>query len=382
MQDLPEAGFVFWPVGNGDSTTIVPAFDDLTVQVDLNHLEAADDSEDPRVPVLDHLVQILPKRSGRPYLGAFVLTHPDLDHCRGFAEMQERIDIGELWFSPRIFSEYKKDLCDDAVAFRAEAMRRVKKTIEERWVASGDRVRIIGYTDVLEDDAFRGFPEDRLTVPGNAVEEIDGNNCSRAFRAFIHAPFKDDADGDRNGTSIAMQVTLQNYGGYGCGMFLGDHAYPVLKRIFSISNDADLYWHVLLSPHHCSKSAMYWQEEGDKKPILKQDILEMMESVALDPGYIIASSEAIPSRDTAGANPPHKKAANRYKEIAPTAFGCTGEHGSQDAPQPIVFEVDSEGVTYRGIDAAKTRVDYRQVATAARGGNEPPSQRVGFGWKK
>src|SRR5262245_8065528 len=110
---LPKLGFVFWPVGCGDSTTIVIA-PDVIMQVDLHHLECSDDDADPRVPVLDRLVPLLPKRNGKPYLAVFVLTHPDKDHCLGFKEFLKRVTIGELWFSPRVFWEHKGDLWEDA----------------------------------------------------------------------------------------------------------------------------------------------------------------------------------------------------------------------------------------------------------------------------
>lgn len=208
---LPKCGFVFWPVGCGDSTTVV-LDQDTIVEVDMHHLECSDADGDPRIPVLDHLIPLLPKRDGKPYLALFVLTHPDKDHCLGFKELLKRATIGELWFSPRIFWEYKTDLCDDAVAFREEAMRRVKETVKKSGkVASGDRIRVIGYSDVLaKEDDFKDLPPDRITVPGNAVTEVDGQDRKDVFRAFIHAPFKDDSAGERNETSVAMQVTVKN----------------------------------------------------------------------------------------------------------------------------------------------------------------------------
>ncbi len=148
---LPKQGFMYWPVGNGDSTTI--ALDATTfVQVDINDLKKADDPSDPHTPMVDRLVEFLPRVNGRPYLAAFVLSHPDQDHCKGFAELKRRVMIGELWFSPRVFAEFKTDLCDDAKIFKEEAHRRVRKTIDSRGiVGSGDRVRVVGYDDLLED---------------------------------------------------------------------------------------------------------------------------------------------------------------------------------------------------------------------------------------
>lgn len=109
---------------------------------------------------------------------------------------------------------------------------------------------------MLEEDDFEGFPDDKLTVPGNTITEIDGEDFSEEFRAFVHAPFKDDSSGERNLASLAFQITLSEGENTGKAMLLGDHAYPTVKRIFTVSKSEDLEWNVLLSPHHCSKSVM------------------------------------------------------------------------------------------------------------------------------
>ena len=206
--ELPQRGLVFWPVGNGDSTTIV-VDSETCMQVDLNHLEKSEDDDQSSWAVVDELTERLPEADGRPYLCAFALTHPDQDHCRGFADLLKEVEIGELWFTPRIFREYSKDLCDDAKAFKKEADRRVAETIEaEGDPGPGNRVRMFGYSELLEDDDFKDFPSDRLTVPGNEVTMIDEKDMSEVFRAFVHAPFKDDEAGDRNDTSLGLQVTL------------------------------------------------------------------------------------------------------------------------------------------------------------------------------
>jgi beta-lactamase superfamily II metal-dependent hydrolase len=43
--------------------------------------------------LVDELVAKLPQRDGKPYLSCFVLTHPDQDHCRGFADLLKRVVI-------------------------------------------------------------------------------------------------------------------------------------------------------------------------------------------------------------------------------------------------------------------------------------------------
>ena len=43
--ELPDRGLVFWPVGNGDSTSIAVDSESY-LQIDLNHLEKSDDDDD------------------------------------------------------------------------------------------------------------------------------------------------------------------------------------------------------------------------------------------------------------------------------------------------------------------------------------------------
>jgi beta-lactamase superfamily II metal-dependent hydrolase len=149
---------VYWPVGTGDSTTLVLKPGETLVQIDLHHLEMADEGEEPVWPILDHLVKILPKKNGRPYLSLFILTHPDKDHIQGFAELMRRVDIGELWHTPKIFRDQsdQESLCDDAKVFRNEARRRrIAISNNPNHVKSGDRLRVIGHDDILFEEEYR-----------------------------------------------------------------------------------------------------------------------------------------------------------------------------------------------------------------------------------
>lgn len=373
--ELPKRGLVFWPVGTGDSTTIV-VDEDIILQVDLNHLGCSEDDADAAWAIITELEERLPKRDGKPYLAVFALTHPDLDHCCGFKELLARVAIGELWFTPRIFREYPNELCDDAVAFRKEAKRRVQATIDAGGdPGAGDRVRVFGYSSLLSEEDYKGFPDDRLVVPGHALSRVDEEDVSSSFRAFVHAPFKNDADGERNDTSLGMQVTLFEGDVALRALLLGDLTYPTLKRIFDLSDAEDVAWNALLAPHHCSKSVMYWNEgEGEE---LKRDILEVLESAAQDPNYIVASSRPVPASNAPGDNPPHAKARKRYEEIVNDGFICTMEHPSTKAPEPVVFRIENGQVKLAGSVAKATPA--AAAAKAARGSEEPPGGAVTYG---
>ena len=376
---LPDQGFVFWPVGSGDSTTIV-IDDEHVMQVDLRQMEVSSEEDDPHAPVADLLERLLPRKDGKPYLAAFVLTHPDKDHCQGFADLMEQVSIGEIWLAPRVLSEFDEDLCDDAEAFKDEAQRRIKQARRGK-TKSGDRVRIIGYADILDEDDYDEFPEEMLTVPGNEVTEIDGEELSSAFRAFVHAPFKEDAEAERNDTSIALQVTLKTADASCRALLLGDLSNPTVNQIFSRSEDADLEWNVLLAPHHCSKTVMYVpNDDGDD--VLDNQLMSKIDDAGGECRYIISSSEPIPSRNQSGDNPPHAKAKNRYEEIVETGhFLCTQERPSEDKPEPIVIRASDEGCDLDSV--ADSDADLSRSVPAAiigaRGSDSPPTTETQFG---
>lgn len=384
---------IYWPVGTGDTTSLVLKPGDLIMQIDLHHLEKADNADEPEWPVIDYLVKALPKRNGRPYLAVFVLTHPDQDHIRGFAELLKKVDIGELWHTPKVFRDQsdQEGLCEDAKAFRKEADRRRKAILAApNAIKSGDRLRVIGHDDILLEDKYKDLPAACKSRPGERVTLVDGNDLSKHFQAFIHAPFKDDQAKDKNNTSLSLNVVLWEGEKYGQFFFFGDREYPTIKRIFETTemtkgsekdNTPYLFWNVMLCAHHCSKAVMYWQDEEDTEEIFKQDIMDFFEKYSRDKkGYIVASSHSDFS-DEDGKNPPHLKARKRYEEIVEAKhFLCTHEHPSKTLPEPIIFIVDSNGFQYQPpkgkADAVKSLVG---AVTAARGGSAPPKEQVGFG---
>jgi beta-lactamase superfamily II metal-dependent hydrolase len=377
-----EPKVIFWPVGTGDSTSIVVQ-DGIVLQVDLRDLHAADDADDDHVALVDELAENLPKVDGKPYLSAFALTHPDQDHILGFEELLDRVTIGEIWFTPRVFIENDQDLCDDAAAFKEEAERRVQATIQAGGdVGSGDRVRLIGYDALLKRGEFAGFPEDRLTIPGNSITEIDGDDYEGEFNAFIHAPFAEETAGDRNNTSLCMQVVLGDDPSQGGVLLFGDIAYPRIRRIFDTTkkagNEDYLKWKVFLAPHHCSKSAMYQTENGSE--VLKQDMLDDLADFQVEGGVIVASSEEIPSQNESGDNPPHAKAKKRYEEVADGGFLCTHEDG--ESGEPLIFQAEDGTLTAPDVAEAVTASATSKLASAvdeARGSDSPPSEQVGYG---
>jgi len=340
---LPKSGFVFWPVGTGDSTTIVLDKNNTILQVDLHHLSKSEE-EDDHAPIIDNLVKLLPKRNEIPFLASFALTHPDKDHILGFEDLNRRVEIGQIWHTPRIFRENNSDLCDYAISFKKEVERRRIVTLAKgESTRSGDHVLIIGHDDIFREGKYENFPECWRACPGDVIKEVDGCKFDN-FEAFIHAPFKDGISVERNETSLSLHITLTNGGGQGRLLLFGDLSYPMLRRIVDKTKAKNrqerLNTDVLLAPHHCSKNAMYMKTENNEE-VLKQDILDDFDAMVGDHGYIIASCESDFS-DEKGKNPPHLKARHRYEKLVASKnqFICTHEFGA-----PVSYDINSNGCT-------------------------------------
>lgn len=380
--EKPEKGVVYWPVGTGDSSTVF--IGERTIQIDLHNLGKAEDEETPHWEIVKELEKCLPKKNGRPFLDVFILTHPDLDHIKGFELLLEKVDIGELWFTPRIFLEYKKDLSDDAVAFRDEAFRRIKICKNNDDLNEGDRVKVFGFSDILEKDNYKDIlTEDLLTIPGNEISEFNGVDLSEELVAFIHSPFKEKLEGDdRNDTSLGFQLTLKEGEKQGKFLFFGDLAYDSILKIFEINkDDENLQWNSLLSPHHCSKKVMYLREDGND--IFQQDIMDNFEKGRVDDPYIVSSSESFRSKDKDGDNPPHILAKNRYKALLDNEdhFICTHEHPEMNDPEPVTFIVDGNGFKYtgRGKKKKSKETDLKKSIAVLTGEGSGHNSQVGHG---
>ncbi len=382
---------IFWPVGTGDSTTLVLQPNKVVMQIDLRHLEKAENDVETEWPIVDCLVKALPKKNGRPYLALFALTHPDKDHIQGFTELLKKVHIGEIWHTPKIYRHQKDQdtLCDDAKAFRNEAHRRRREIIKNPDnIKSGNRLRVIGHDDILNEDQYKYLPESCKSRPGEQVRYVDGVYLPDDFAAFIHAPFKEDMAKDKNNTSLSLNVVLWEGEKYGQIFFFGDREYQSIKAIFETTegnkeNRPYLYWNVMLCSHHCSKSIMYWKDNGEDEEKYRADIMKYFEDYNRDgEGHIISSSHS-QFTDKDGDNPPHKKARNRYERIVkPGHFICTHEFPDKKNPLPVVFTVDDIGFELcESREIGKGLAALGAAVSKARGGQHPPSVQVGFGEK-
>lgn len=342
----------FYPVGNGNCDLITIGGANKKMMFDCNFRQKAEENDD-MYDVLDDLLtnELTSKRCGLPFLDAFLLTHPDQDHCRSFADKfylgnpdnvtqtdkdNKKILIGELWYSPRVFEELTSELNSDAKAFKKEAKRRMDlfKSDSNKADKDGNRIRIIGWTDNTE---LKGL-EDRIITPGNIISEINGTTC-RYFEMFIHAPFKEDIDGeDRNMTSIVTQLRFKsdkNKEDVARIFLAGDSEWRIIQEIMNkTSKDDYLNWDLMEAPHHCSYK-FFADNREDNPNQASLDFLDKKE----DGAFVVSSSKVIKKSPD---NPPCQKAKNRYiDKVGESNFFCTSGKKDGDSQNPIIFDIEN-----------------------------------------
>ncbi len=371
----------FFPVDNGDMTLISLADNAETkVLIDCNIREAADDSEDKTRDVAKDLRDRLKRDGkGRPYVDVFLLSHGDWDHCRGITkhfylgpsdeypddeekDNEKRILIREIWSSPIVFRRAGtlSKLCDEALAFIAEAKRRVKVNREKNFlgVGEGDRVLVLGEDEDGKTDDLGPI----LVKIDNVFSKINGSH-NFFFQARLLAPLPT-SDNDEE-----EEVLSKNHSSVVLNIELRDNALATTSRNFLTGGDAEvaiwerlwnkhkksasvLAYDLMQTPHHCSwHSLSYesWSEKHEKAEISKSARSAL--SQIRNAGKIVASSFPIKDDD---CDPPCHGAKREYQKIVDNADGtfyCTGEYPTSASPAPLEFFVSNEGFEELGAKA-------------------------------
>src|SRR5260370_21460592 len=216
---MGEASITYFPVGNGD-TSLVRLKDGTSILIDVC---ISTDDED-KYDVHGHLIGELRSEEVVLHLDAFILTHPDQDHIRGWykhfysgdpskyskSDKKEGRNVAdEVWFAPRIFAPHEKELCQEASDFRKEVNRRIELFRKGSQASGlpGNRFRVVGFSDNPDLKGLDAF----LAVPGNVTSKVN-TSVKNDFEMFVHAPTKKDSDvkwGERNDTSIVLQMRFK-----------------------------------------------------------------------------------------------------------------------------------------------------------------------------
>lgn len=352
----------FYPVGNGDMT-LLELESGRTVLIDVNIREAADDTDDDTPDVAQKLRERLKRDSqGRLCVDAFLLSHPDKDHCSGlrrhfhlgapadWSKSADKIFLREIWSSPMVFRRASRDhvLCDDAAAFNSEARRRVKRFRDTGGsVSDGDRILILG-----EDEDGKTADLTAILVKVDEVFcKVNGqSDSSMAARLLAPQPKSDDDAEEetrsKNNSSTILNFSLAGDGVVDAGRLLsgGDAEVFIWERLWQrhATRPDWLTYDILQAPHHCSwHSLSYdsWSEKGQDAEVC-EDARSAL-SQTRKGAVIVASSAAIKDDDN---DPPCIRAKREYEAIAKKAggsFKCAGE--PESAPDIIEFEIGQNG---------------------------------------
>lgn len=367
------ATITFFPVDNGDMTLLKFADADATaLLIDVNIRQGADDPKGEARDVAKDLRDRLKKdANGRPYVDAFLLSHPDQDHCRGLERhfhlgplseypddkktyQDKKIVIREMWSSPIVFRRESKNhtLCDDAKALNAEARRRVQINRTKKFqVGDGDRILIMG-------EDIDGKTDDLGPILKKVDESFSTINGKRSsfFSALLLAPLNARNDKEeeenlvKNQSSVILNITIAADAQTPDGAkFLtgGDAEVFIWNRQWARhkKTPAMLEYDLLQAPHHCSwHSLSYdsWSACGEKAKV-DADARSAL-SQTRDGAIVVASSKPIADDDS---DPPCIRAKREYVAIVEDAKGefyCTGEYPNTEAVEPLVFTVSSRGV--------------------------------------
>lgn len=352
------ATITFFPVDNGDMT-LIELESGRTILIDVNIRQAADDEDDDTPNVAQMLRDQLKKDSkSRYYVDAFVLSHPDEDHCRGLSRHfhlgapddhpgDDKILIREMWSSPLVFRRASKyhTLCDDAKAWNKEAKRRVQLVKEKKTLIDGNRILVLGEDENGKTDGLASV----LVKVDEEILKVNGSN-ETSMSARLLAPLPksdDDAEEDtlsKNNSSVILRFILSADGQADACRYLtgGDAEVAIWERMWE-RHESRVGWidyDLMLTPHHCSwhsLSADSWSDKGEDAEI--SDDARSALSQALKGASLIASSKEIKDDKD---DPPCIRAKREYEAIAKDAKGKFIWVGDK-SPHPLEFVITNAG---------------------------------------
>lgn len=352
----------FYPVANGDMT-LIKLESGRRILIDANIRKPDDEIRD----VADDLRKDLElDENNRPYVDVMVLSHPDQDHCRGFAEhfhvgslrdyndrvTPKKIIIREMWSSPLVFrrsNEKNHTLCDDAKTWATEARRRVNRYKQFKSYSHGDRIKILGEDINGKTDGIQEI----VVKAGASIHSICGTDEPN-FVAELLAPMlaKDEEEDKllgKNESSIIMNYSIGVGGTPNAAKYLsgGDAEVGIWERIWGKykGDIAKLQYNLLGTPHHCSWHSLSWDSLSDlgSKAQVSSDAVRALNQ-ALPGAIIVASSKQILDDEK---DPPSFRAMQEYKKITDGVkgeFWNTGSYLTPAKPALLIFEVSEGGL--------------------------------------
>jgi beta-lactamase superfamily II metal-dependent hydrolase len=349
----------FFPLGNADCCRI-DLKNGKKVLFDYAAKRNADDKTDKRIDLAEELRDDL-DAANRDNLDIVALTHLDDDHTHGAEEFfhldhakkyqsDDRIKIDTLWVPANVITESSAKLETGSAAIQAEARHRLKKGYGIRVFSRPEKLKKWLSDQGLTLKDRKNF----ITDAGNLAPEL--TLAADGVEFFVHSPFgwrQDESTVvDRNGDSLVMQATFLVDGEHTKLILGSDVDHTALTDIVAVTkshkNEVRLKWHIFKLPHHCSYLTL-GPERGEEKTKPVKNAKWLFETQGQHGCYSISTSDPIPAKGSdadESDQPPHRQAANYYRDLARDKDGeflVTMEHPDKDDPQPLEIEITKFG---------------------------------------
>jgi hypothetical protein len=383
----------FYPVGNADTFVIDLAGGEKLI-FDYANRRDPKDKNDKRCDLPKELRADL---GSRTYYDVGVFTHLDQDHYDLMTEFfylehdpeyqkkvdgKERIKMNVMWVPAAVLTEKLKE--EESKVIQKEAWHRLenkkgilvfsrpdslKEAIEKRGIKFDDVKHLII-------DAGRTIPS--FTQAKHGVE------------FWVHSPHATRQNEDevviRNDHALVLLAAFKVDSKETKVQLFADVKCDIISDIVGVTrhygNDARMEWDVFKIAHHCSYKSV-GTEKGQDQTEPTDEVDWLFRDQGHAGGIIISTSDPIPGEggdDDEDKQPPHRQAANYYKDVAADHKGqflVTMEQPKESDPKPLVIDITATGAKPR--ESKSTAGNLTAAVAAARGSAEPPQARVGFG---
>ena len=347
----------FHPIGNAESIQI-DLDNGQKILFDYADQRDPDNPDDLRIDLGKTLKDDL-RNAKRDYFDVVAFTHLDDDHIQGATDFfylehatkyqgEGRIRIETLWVPAAAIIEEGSNA--EARIIRAEARYRLRE---------GAGIRIFSrpqqLADWLEDQGLTLEDRQHLITDAGQIAP-DFTLAEHGVEFFIHSPFGHRLDEktviDRNKDALVVQARFAYNNTITQVLLTADVPHDQLAEMIDVTryygNDDRLEWDVIDVPHHCSYLSLS-PDKGKEKTEPVEEIKWLYEEQAQPHGIIVSSSKPIPNNDD-DKQPPHRQAANYYKECARAIDGefiVTMEHPTKKAPESLVITIDASKATVK-----------------------------------
>ena len=373
----------FFPLENADCCRIDLDNGDQ-ILIDYAAMRDPDKKDDLRIDLPSELRRDLDARK-RDYYKIVVFTHLDDDHIHGAADFfylqwaqkyqdkvngKSRIKMDEMWVPAAVITE--EGCTEEDRIIRQEARYRLKQ---------GSGIRVFSRPEQLKKwlEGEGLSVADRRSLITDAGQLVPGWLAEiQGVEFFVHSPWASHTDDgsyvERNVGCLVLHATFEVDQTKTRVFFGADIRQEPLSEIIRITRaknrEERLESDIVKIPHHSSYLSL-GPEKGSTKTKPTEDIAYLYEKKLLSHAILISTSKPIP-KDDEDNQPPHRQAANYYKDQADAQGGSyvvTMENPKPSAPETLVIEITGSKAKQKKIWAGGLISAVSQPAPRAGSGD-------------